>query len=306
MKKALFHPFDIQKWFVVGFTAFLAGLLNGNPSANFSNSIDKRNINVDNIERIPQIVMEWINTHPFLFILILAVIVFVFILLVILTWLSSRGSFMFLDNVVGDRARVSAPWHQFRFLGNSLFLWRIGFGLLCFLVTLPFVVLSILTLLPLMHGPGAGGYLIIFICLVGVTVLLSLIAAYISMFANNFVVPIMYKHNLQVIAAWKVFIPILKSNLLHFLFYGLFLLLLGIGVGIAVIFTGCVTCCLFFILLMIPYINAVVLLPVSYTYRAYSLEFLAQFGPEYSLFPIPPPPPSVEPAIPGPNPSASE
>ena len=26
MKKALFQPFDMKKWFLVGFTAFLAGL----------------------------------------------------------------------------------------------------------------------------------------------------------------------------------------------------------------------------------------------------------------------------------------
>jgi len=62
-----------------------------------------------------------------------------------------------------------------------------------------------------------------------------------------------------------------------------------------------VTCLIFFVLLMIPYISSVVLLPVSYTYRAYSLEFLAQFGPDYSLFPIPPPPP-IESTISDPNP----
>jgi len=39
--------------------------------------------------------------------------------------LRSRGKFMFLDNVVHDRAEVSQPWQDFRRLGNSLFLGSI-------------------------------------------------------------------------------------------------------------------------------------------------------------------------------------
>lgn len=38
MKTALFKPFDIHKWFVVGFNAFLAGLMdasNGGSGARF-------------------------------------------------------------------------------------------------------------------------------------------------------------------------------------------------------------------------------------------------------------------------------
>jgi hypothetical protein len=54
---------------------------------------------------------------------------------------------------------------------------------------------------------------------------------------------------------------------------------------IAVILFGFVTCCIGFLLLIIPYIGSVVLLPVSYTLRAFSLEYFAQFGDEYQLFP---------------------
>lgn len=36
MKIALFQPFDLHKWFVVGFTAFLAGLADGNRGSSSS------------------------------------------------------------------------------------------------------------------------------------------------------------------------------------------------------------------------------------------------------------------------------
>ena len=54
-----------------------------------------------------------------------------------------------------------------------------------------------------------------------------------------------------------------------------------------VIVAGLVTRCIGWLLLVIPYIGTVVTLPFWYTLRAFSLEFLAQFGPEYNVFPRP-------------------
>jgi hypothetical protein len=34
---------------------------------------------------------------------------------------------------------------------------------------------------------------------------------------------------------------------------------------------------------MIPFVGAVILLPVSYTFRAFSIEYLATFGDEFNL-----------------------
>jgi hypothetical protein len=62
---------------------------------------------------------------------------------------------------------------------------------------------------------------------------------------------------------------------------------------IVVVFAGLITCCIGWLLLVIPYIGTVVTLPVWYTFRAFSLEFLGQFGPEYELFPAPEHQPAV-------------
>jgi hypothetical protein len=45
-----------------------------------------------------------------------------------------------------------------------------------------------------------------------------------------------------------------------------------------------VTCCLGWLVLIVPYIGTVVTLPMWYTLRAFSLEFLAQFGADYDAF----------------------
>jgi hypothetical protein len=289
MKGSLFRPFDINKWFVVGFTAFLAGLLNGNPFFSFPSRRDYGNIG--DLARLPERIMGWSDAHPILFTVILLAIVVCIIIILILTWLASRGAFMFLDNVAGDRARIAAPWRLHRRLGNSLFLWRVGFGFICLLITLPLIALGFFSLMPLWQHHDVGKFLLIFIGFAAAGVLMGVVMAYISMCTGNFVVPIMYKYNLKAMAAWGIFMPLLSNHLGSFFVYGLCLLLLMMAIGIAIGVLGCLTCCLFFIASMIPYIGAVILLPVSYTYRTYSLEFLAQFGPDYDLFAVPPPPP---------------
>lgn len=85
--------------------------------------------------------------------------------------------------------------------------------------------------------------------------------------------------------AWGVFMSLFSQHAVYFILYGLLILVLSILVFFAVIMLGLFTCCIGFILLVLPYINSVVLLPISYTFRAFSVQYLEQFGTEFSLFP---------------------
>lgn len=116
-------------------------------------------------------------------------------------------------------------------------------------------------------------------------ILILVLIGYISLFLDNFVAPIMFKHRLTTSRAWYKFFTILWKHFGYFLLYGIFIFLLGIVVVIAVVFFGLFTCCLGFLLLLIPYIGSVVVLPVTYLFRAYSVEFLEQFGDDFKIFP---------------------
>ena len=48
-----------------------------------------------------------------------------------------------------------------------------------------------------------------------------------------------------------------------------------------------VTCCTAGCLMAIPFIGTVLLLPILIFKRSYSLFYLAQYGPEYDVFPAP-------------------
>jgi len=224
--------------------------------------------------------------HPGWFILILFGITALTAFIILLTWLSSRGKFMFLDNVVHDRAQVVKPWYEFKKHGNSLFLWRLCFGIICFILFLMFLVQCYMIAVDVYEGNYPPGIpVLIIIGMVLLALFMIIVTAYISLFLTDFVVPIMYKNNITTNQAWGCFLSLFTQHLLYFILYGLFVLVLNILVIISVIIAGIFTCCLGFLLLIIPYIGSVVTLPISYTLRTFSLEFLEQYGPEFTLFP---------------------
>jgi len=295
MKIALFKPFDLNKWFLLGFTAFLAGLAdwhNGTVGSRWGDRGSFREF-VD----FPGRAWQWLNSHPLLFMAIVFGVVIVTAVLVIILWLSSRGSFMFLDNVVRDKAEISVPWKRFKTLGNSLFVWRLVFGLIGLSLSVLFTVFFFITAsryyeditdfpLPILLAVGMALFFL----------LIVIVIAYIFLFLRDFVVPIMYKNNIKAVPAWRIFLSIFGQHPFHFILYGLLVFVLIIAFVIAVVFAGLITCCIGWFLLVIPYLGTVITLPVWYFFRAFSLEFLAQFGPEYELFARPESPSGSTPA----------
>lgn len=278
MVNALFRPFDIKKWFIVGFTAFLADLLDDGSKGGGYNFRDD---DIESLHNLPDLIFNWLVENPVWAVLIGIGIIVLLIILVVLIWLSSRGKFMFLDNIVYDRALVIDPWNRFRLLGNSLFLWRLSFGFIAIIVIGIIAVIAFFSLgLDYTENINIPGLILsLFIVLSSVIVIV-----FISMLLNNFIVPIMYRMNIKTNAAWAEFMKIFSPNFFSFILYALLLIVMYIAAVIVVLAAGFAMCCIGFILLIIPYISSVVLLPISYTFRAFSLEFLAQFGSQYALF----------------------
>ena len=138
-RRMLFGPFDAEKWIVVGFAAFLAGL--GGSSLGFGRSWR---------DRFPADFGD-LPFDSFWFLFSLPFLVLALALGLALLWLSSRGKFIFLENMVSERAAIVVPWKKYGHLGDSLFFWRVGFYLATLLVG--GMVLSPLFLL----GGGALG-----------------------------------------------------------------------------------------------------------------------------------------------------
>ena len=286
MKIALFKPFDLNKWMVVGFNAFLAGLLEGHKGGNGARASENRDFGWHDFFHFPTRVWEWLMDNPGWFIAIIFLTLFLIAVLIVLTWVSSRGKFMFLDNVVLDKAEIAKPWKEYARESNSLFVWRLAYGFIVFGIFLGYFAFLFVGGAGIYEALDSPVFPILFVVGWGLLFLVLAIATgYISLFLSDFVVPIMYKYRLPTVTAWRKFLALFRKAPFQLLLYGLMIFGLGILFVIAVIAAGLMTCCIGILLLIIPYVGTVVTLPIWYTYRAFSLEFLAQFGPEYTLFP---------------------
>ena len=295
VKQMLFRPFDAGKWFAIGFCAWLAYLGSGGgsgfhvPGGNHGHDADLRQM----LERARDYVQD--NLYWILPVAI-AVIALALIVGVVLTWLRSRGEFMFLHCVARDTAQVAEPWTTFAREGNSLFRFRLVLLLAGIVASWPLLILcgikiyrmyidSDWTVQGVVQCIGLGLALL----------LLGIVFAIIGKFTSDFVVPIMYLRRTQCLAGWREFARMLAARPGEFVVYLLFQIVIAIAILILVVAIVLLTCCIAGCLLAIPYLGTVLLLPVLVFKRAYSLHYLAQYGSEYDVFAPPPPPPPLAP-----------
>ena len=116
-----------------------------------------------------------------------------------------------------------------------------------------------------------------------------LAVSYLSLFLHEVVVPLMYRHRETASMAWRRFGTLWRARPGVLLLYGLFRALLSMGIGSLLVTLGLLTCCCFFILLAVPYVYALVLLPLFVFQRLYALEFLRRAGPDFDVWSEPPP-----------------
>ena len=292
VRTVLFRPFDLGKWFVIGFSAWLAQLGSGGSGnggggggnggggpRRLSDVPDEARHAFEQAKDYVTVNLHWIvPVTIFVLVLIVAVVLLV-------TWLSSRVLFTFLYCVAQNKGEFWNPWRQLGPLGNSLFAFRIALGIIGFLTGVTFLALGGVVGFVAYQTIGFTVFSILGIVMCGLLFLASLIVfGTIGMFTTDFVVPIMYQHTLRCTQGWKVLLEVLGHNQGRFVLYLLFKIVIGVAIGTIAIMMMCfccIACCLF----MIPYIGTVLLLPLIVFKRSYSLYYLAQYGPEFNVFP---------------------
>jgi len=108
-------------------------------------------------------------------------------------------------------------------------------------------------------------------------------------------VPIMYLRTPSVRAAWREFTELGRENPGRIVIYLLFSVLLAMIIGMGILALVLITCCIAGCLMAIPYVGAVLLLPVYVFKRAYPLYYLEQYGAEYRVIEDPGLPPMAGP-----------
>jgi hypothetical protein len=280
VKRVLFQPFDLGKWFVIGFGAWLAHLGSGGSGGGFHMPMRGSNLH-NEIERARSYVAENLS-----WILPLAgfLLVFGLVVWVLFIWLSSRGRFMFLHCVALDKAEVSEPWDKYAQAGNSLCWFRLVLGLIGMVLIMPMVCLAVILVLRMVnHGGFQPGAILVQVGLGLVLVSLGIVLGVIGKLTTDFVVPIMYLRGGTCRAGWGELLGLISTHLAELILYLLFQIVLSIVLVAIVLGVVLVTCCLAGCVMVIPYVGTVALLPLLMFKRAYSLYYLAQFGSRYGV-----------------------
>ena len=282
MRYELFTTATVEKWFTLGLTSWLANLAAGSGGGgfNFPNPFPRAGAKGHGGAAADWLLtaVNWCREHWLLVgAVAVAILLVVLAAWLVLLWVSCRGKFIFTDNVARRHLLVKEPWCEFKAQANSYLIWLIG-------LTAAFV--GILTV----WGGGVAAWLLTrphplavnLTCgLTVVVVFLVVILAMILVMAclENFLIPLMYRDRLTTGAAWRQLGALLAWRPLDFVAYLLLNMVLWTVAGVAIVLAVFCTCCLAGCLMMIPYLGAVVLLPVTYFFRAFSLAFLEQVDP---------------------------
>ncbi len=243
-------------------------------------------------EPIFHAIKDGILAHLAVIIFLGAIIIpIIIIIAVVLCWLRSRGQFMFVHCVAGNKAEVVAPWNKFARHGNSLFLFRIVLGFIGFLVIGIPVAASVFAGF-VMCATGFNPAAIIGLTgAIFVVVVISVLFILVAKFTTDFVVPIMFLHTDSSIMGWKQCLALISGNKAQILLYILFQIVIGLVIGfiaLTVCLVTCCCCCCLLVLFVLPYVGTVILLPLIAFKRAYSLFYLRQFGAQFDVFSVQP------------------
>lgn len=286
VKTVLFRPFDLGKWFVIGFCAWLAYLGKGGggggggtpPTGGRGGSVGPQELFFQARDYV-MANLSWIVP------LAIFGVVLSIALWLLVVWLSSRGRLMFLHCVATNRGEVKVPWNKYAKQAGSLFVFRLVMHVIGFFgVVCPIVFFALLIFGMVSAGePAVGGIvggLLIFLAIVLVGTCLTVV----GVFTADFVEPIMILRMTSCTAAWGEFIELLRANKGRFFIYVLFKIVIGMAIGVVMMLIVCATCCCAACVIAIPYIGTVVLLPVLVFQRSYPLYYLQQYGAQYDVF----------------------
>ncbi len=308
-KKILFQPFDIGKWFVIGFAAWLATMFSGG-SFNFRQPFG--NADWDLKARTNEASASLEHMPPWVIPLMIGGGLFVLAIIVLLLWLNARGRFMFTDCIVRNRGAIAEPWREYHTEGNRYFVVQLVITFCSMVIFGGLALLFVLgwhwnnPLLPLAM-----------IILFGVAFFL---AAVVVGLIVKFMVPVMYRQRCEAMTAFRAVWELIAANPVSFLLFLLFYIVLYIAAAMIGCIAACATCCV----AAIPYIGTVLLLPLVMFLFTYPLCFIRQFGDPYDVWavvrpaelppaapaspPLPPdvppvqePPPPAPPAPPAPS-----
>ncbi|MBL7068578.1 MAG: hypothetical protein ISS34_01795 [Candidatus Omnitrophica bacterium] len=335
-KVLLFKPFSFKKWLALFIIALFAFELQGGCNFNFDLPAKK---DAQEAKRVPQkpddafsfdkaggvydnAAQRYGRTKVALLTVFIGVLIV--LLLLLLEWIYSNFSFLFIEAVAKNEASIRGPFVRNRPLGNSYFAWNIAYLIMVFGV---YALLakggydSLARLGVFKEGIEFSFGMAVKAILVYLTagICFSIFSLLLSFFISNYVLIVMYKDRLSILNALPVSLGLVTSDIASFVKYifvklGLRIVtsIMGSVIALCLLITlfipGILLAAIFviiykiipvpaqpaYIIIMsiagVPLIAALlvfmnmVFLPLSVFHRTFNLKFISRISDKYNLF----------------------
>jgi hypothetical protein len=236
-KKQLFVPFRLKHWMRLAVVCLLTGEITGGGGGGLgsgSNFNFPTHPGRGGMEFLPSDLPFHLSPDILVWALLgMAVLV---LLALVMIYISSVYRFILFHAVLYDRCDLGEGWRRWQRQGSSYFLWQIGFGL----ASLAAIVIVIGA--PIFAAWRAGLFsnpdrhfavlLLGGLGLFGLFAMMIVLIAVASLFAKDFVVPVMAMENQGVLEGWRRVLPMLGQEKGAYAFYVMMKILLAIGSAI--------------------------------------------------------------------------
>lgn len=286
MRAVLFNPFDIMLWLGSGLCAWFAVV----GRFDWGNLIDLRGFImkiregmngeelVETIQAIPGLLQGQLAAT-----LTLSAVALAAFFSLIMMWVRARGALLFVDRWHRPRAPFTETWRAMRREGNSLFVVRL-------VIMASFVLLAVMgviwgkmagvTALTSWLPPSLPGRLA-WALYMGV---LSIAWVVVIELDRELVVPILYWRRESALKAWLMVLKFCNNHPFALLSFLTMRFLVEAVVAIGVVVLTALSCCLFWVVLSIPFFGNVLFLPVTFFRCGLGISILRQWKPD-----LPPP-----------------
>lgn len=272
MKSALF-PFSFSTWITLGFITFLAditfGTLRVPEMPKFSGP-----------PKTPRFleIARWLDSNESM-IFVVAAIGFALLLVisVVFAYLSSRATFVYLNNIYFHKADFVAPWQKTRRLAHSYFAWRVILAIISALFIAGASTFFFITYRANLYDELNPQLLLKMLVPFVITAPFFLLLALAVWTLRGLVAPLMYLRNCTCGEAWPILGNLFRRQAGSFILYFLMNLCLGLLLVPIATVMALLTCCVG----LLPVVNQTILQPFHYWIGGYPLFFLSQFGPEF-------------------------
>jgi len=191
--------------------------------------------------------------------------------------------FMFVDGLANNRGLVRQPWTEYRDRANALFKFHVLLALFNYLISIAVMALLLfLAQSDIQSLTFTNSSITAIVVAVLFFLPYGILMVILNLALRDFVMPAMYLRNVGVLDAWQIArAEVISGNAGSIILFYLMRFLLGIAAGVITVVVTLITCC---ILGCIPFIWAVVFLPLLAFDRLYLMCFLEQFGPNWKFF----------------------